>query len=486
LKKLVRTFLLLFVALLIALAANTSRYRSRQLKVSPVAAVAIDEDGAVNRLALAIRIPTISYEETAKIQHEEFRKLLGHLQSNFPLVHQKLEPEHMGDHSLLYRWPGTDSKLKPCLLMAHMDVVPADPAEWRHPPFGGAVADGYVWGRGTLDDKSNVLAILESVEWLLAKNFTPARDIYLAFGHDEEIGGTAGAALIAKSLQTRKVQLEYVLDEGLLIVTDLLRDIDAPIAAIAIAEKGYVTLQLTVGGESGHSSIPPKHTAIGEMSLAIKALEDHPFDATLNPTTRAMLTYLGPEMPYSRKILLGNLWLFAPAAKSILLGMPQTEAMMRTTTAATVMHGGIKENVLPSSATALVNFRIAQGDSVKTVIEHVRRTIANDRIQISISNNYGTEPSPVSSIDTPAFQLLQRTISETNPGVVVAPSMMMGGTDSRHYNALTNNVYRFSPLKLSKDDLSRFHGANERISIQSYIEMIRFYIRLIQNSSALR
>ncbi|HEY4491274.1 MAG TPA: M20/M25/M40 family metallo-hydrolase, partial [Acidobacteriota bacterium] len=301
-------------------------------------------------------------------------------------------------------------------------------------------------------------------------------------GHDEEIAGLDGAAKIAKALQSRDVSFEYILDEGLFI-TKGFSDISSPIAAVGIAEKGYVTLRLTLSGTPGHSSLPPKHTAIGEMSRAIQELENHPFDANLNSTTRAMLDYLGPEMPYSRRILLANVWLFDPLVQTILLRIPQTAAMMRTTSAATVIEGGMKENVLPSSVTALVNFRIAEGDSIKKIIEHVRNTVRNDRIQISIHHGFGTEPSPVSPIDSRAFQLLQKTISETHSGVVVAPSLLMGATDSRHYLVFTKNVYRFSPLQLSEDDFSRFHGANERISVRNYIEMIRFYIRLIENSA---
>ena len=370
--------LILIVALAVVLLFNTLRFRRRQLTVSPVPPVAVNEPAAVDRLAQAIRFQTTSLEDRAKISYEQFSNLRDHLQNSYPAVHSNLQREVIGHHSLLYIWRGSDRGLKPFLLMGHLDVVPADPKGWTHPPFSGAIADGYVWGRGTLDDKENVMAILEAVEWLLARNITPGRDIYFAFGHDEEIGGVDGAARIAKALQARNVPLDFVLDEGLVILKDSLPDIRSPIATIAIAEKGYVTLQLTLAGEGGHSSLPPKHTAVGEMSRAIQELEDHPFDANLNPTTRAMLAYLGPEMPYTRRILLANLWLFGPLVKTLLLRIPETAAMLRTTTAATVIHGGIKENVLPSSVTALVNF------------SGLRKVIRSGMSSIMFATRFGT------------------------------------------------------------------------------------------------
>lgn len=370
--------------------------------------------------------------------------------------------------------------------MAHQDVVPVEPGTeggWEQPPFEGRIAGGYIWGRGAMDDKSGVLGILEAVEMLVVQGFQPTRTVYLAFGHDEEVGGSEGAVKIAELLRSRNVELEYVLDEGLAITDGIVPDIARPVALIGIAEKGFVSLELSVEVEGGHSSMPPPQSAIGILSTAINRLEKNPMPASIEGVEREMFNYLGPEMPFGKRMAIANLWLFKPMVQRTLSASPSTNASIRTTTAATIIEAGLKENVLPSKARAVLNFRILPGDRIEGVAAHVRETINDPRVQI---NRFGTtfnEPSAISSANSMGFQLIQRTIRGLLPEAVVAPALMLGATDSRHYAKLTNNIYRFSPQRLRPDDVRRFHGTNERISVADYARCVRFYYYLIKDSA---
>lgn len=459
-------------------------FPSRQLQLGPAQAIAIDRDGAVKRLSAAIRFKTISFQEPKEASAQEFARLHVFLAKSFPRVHQQLTKETVNGHSLLYTWTGKGARLKPMLLMGHMDVVPVDaPTErqWTHPPFAGEIADGYIWGRGTMDDKVSVLGILEAVEYLLSAGFQPQRTIYLAFGHDEEIGGHNGAAKIAELLRSRGVELEYVLDEGMNVVDGIVPGIAAPAALIGIAEKGYLSLELSVQTAGGHSSIPPIDTAIGIISRALQRLEAAPFPARLSGPTRRMLEYLGPEMAWPQRLALANLWLFDPLVRKQLAASTLTNAIIRTTLAPTLFNAGMTEYSLPTQARAVVNLRIVPGDTIAGVTEHVRQTIDDPRVKIA-ALPIRVEPSAVSDIEAASFSVIHRTIRQAIPEVLVAPALLVAGTDSRHYAPLTKNIYRFLPITLRPDDARRYHGINERISLQDYERCVRFYTQLIRNS----
>ena len=468
------------------LLVNTLRFTSRQVQVEPVQMVAVDEDAVAGRLAQALRFQTVSYQDPRDVKGEEFVALHRYLDQTFPRIHAALTWERVGDYSLLYTWKGRDEKLKPVLLMGHQDVVPVDPealAAWHQPPFEGRITDGFVWGRGSLDDKFSVLGIMEAVEMHLAHGFRPQRTIYLAFGHDEEIGGHHGAAKVAELLGGRSGELEFVLDEGLAMVEDLIPGLAKPVALVGIADKGYVSVDLSVDVESGHSSMPPPQTAIGILSAAISRLEAHPMPSTLEGVQRQVLDHIGPELPFGGRLVMANLWLFAPLVERRLSARPNTNAGIRTTTAATMFSAGVKENLLPGRARAIVNFRILPGDSIEGVLGHVGRVVDDPRVKIEKLEASAGEPSAVSSVDTAGFRILQRTLRQVFPEVVVAPALCVGGTDSEHYAKLSNAVYRFSPLRLRPEDMSRLHGMNERTSVKDYAAGVRFYYHLISNSA---
>jgi carboxypeptidase PM20D1 len=454
------------IALLLALlVVRAALFRPPPVTVEPVGVPEVDAQSAALHLSQALRFPTISHEDPADFDSGAFSLLHAYLGQSYPRAHSELEL--VGPASLLYTWKGEEPDLPPVVLMAHQDVVPIEPGtegEWSYRPFGGEIAGGYIWGRGAMDDKGSLVAILEAVETLLARGFRPKRSIYLAFGHDEEVGGEAGAAAIAELLKSRGVRPFLVLDEGGAIVEGFLPGLGRPIATVGIAEKGAASVEIEVKVEGGHSSVPPRQTAIGILSRALVRLEDNPLPGGIQGPFRDMLLTVGREMSFSRRLVLANLWLFGPLVERQLSRVPAADSMMRTSTAVTIIDGGVKSNVLPSKATAVVNFRIAPGDTVEGVLDHVRRVIGDPRVSV-VEARETREPSPVSPTDSEGYRLVERTIRQIFPEAIVAPYLLPGGTDSRHFTALTSDVYRFGAIRVGSDDLRRAHGTDERVSV---------------------
>lgn len=480
-----RTLLLLLAttcALVVGFAVVlTARYVSTQSPVQAAPEVAIP-GGAAERLAGAVRIPTISAEDPAMSDAQAFRALHAYLQTAFPHVHEQLRREIVGTHSLLYTWPGSDASLNPILFLGHMDVVPIEPGteeRWEQAPFSGRIVDGFVWGRGAIDNKSAVLGTLEAVEMLLSEGFRPARTVYLAYGHDEEVGGTGGAREIAALLKARGVELEMVLDEGGVIGDGLFPGISEPVALVGIAEKGFVSVELSARVAGGHSSLPPSRSAIGIVSAAVARLEESPMTARLEGPTRLLFDRIGPRFPLVQRAVFANLWLTRPFVVRSLAQSPATNAMVRTTTAPTIFRAGSKDNMLPSAATAVINFRILTGNSIASVLEHVSRTINDHRVEIRTVGRFSAEPSAISTADSDAFHILERAIRSVVPEAVVAPYLVVVVTDARYYSGLSRNVFRFLPLRLTARDLERMHGLDERIGIPEYESVIRTYRQLL-------
>ena len=464
---------------------RTARFVSRQVTVELIPEIQVNTEQAAQSLSQALRFQTISHENPAQFPAEEFLAFHKFFAQAFPKVHATLAKEVVGEYSLLYTWKGRQDSLEPVLLMGHLDVVPVEPGTeqtWTYPAFEGLIAERYVWGRGAWDDKSSVVATLEAVELLLNQGFQPQRSLYLAFGHDEEIGGLKGAAEISALLRSRGVKLEYVLDEGGIVAEGMIPGISAPVSLIGIAEKGYLSLELTVESPGGHSSMPPPQSAIGILSAAIHRLEQSPLPARFAGATRQMYSYLGPEMPFLTRMIFANLWLFGGLLESRLAANPATNAQIRTTTAATIFEAGVKENVLPRKARAVVNFRILPGESVQIVIAYVKETVNAPRVHIQVWGELFSEPSRVSSTESPGFKTLERTIRQVFPRVVVAPYLVVGATDSRYYAELGADTYRFLPFIIRSEDLPRLHGVNERVSVEGFAQAVRFYVQLLRNS----
>ncbi|MGB3491032.1 MAG: M20 family peptidase [Xanthobacteraceae bacterium] len=473
------------VVLAAIVAVNTFRLGSKQLQVAAIPRAAVDEQGAAKRLAEAVRFKTISNFLNPDQDADALRGLREHIAASFPAFHAVAKREIVGQHSLLYTWEGSDAAAKPIALLAHQDVVPVAPGtekDWQQPPFDGVIADGFIWGRGSWDDKGNLYSMLEAAEQMAKAGFRPKRTIYFAFGHDEEVSGQRGAKAIAALLASRGVKLDFVLDEGLLITDGIMKGLDQPAALIGVAEKGYATLVLTSRATPGHSSMPPRETAIGMMAAALARLEDHSLPARVRGAVGEMFDTLAPEMHGFNRVVLSNLWLFKPLLVREFDKSGPTRAMVRTTTALTIFNAGDKDNVLPGNAEATVNFRLLPGDTQDSVTAHVRDTVKNDKIAIAPFPG-NTNPPPVTGTASTGYRVLNQTIREVFPDVIVAPGLMIAATDSRHYAGLTDNIFRFSPVRATSEDLKRFHGTNERLSIVNYADMIRFYLRFIQASA---
>lgn len=483
-KKILAVLGLAVLLLAAVLLFRASTLESRQIQAEPVTDLTVDADAAAQRLAGAVRFPTISHEGGQNVEAQAFLDLHEYLRASFPRVHQTLTREVVGGYSLLYTWPGWKPDLPPILLMSHLDVVPVEPGtekQWTHPPFSGAIAEGYIWGRGTMDDKVSVLGVLEGIETLIGEGFQPERTVLLAFGHDEEVGGVQGAAAIARLLESRGVRPAIILDEGGVIAKGMVAGLESPVAMISTAEKGFVTVELTARGQGGHSSMPPRHTAIGLVADAVRRLEENPMPARIDGATRESFEFLAPELPLGMRLPLANLWLFEPLVVKQFAAEPGSDARLRTTTAATLIRGGVKENVLPSEARAWVNFRILPGDSVAAVLAHVRKTVGPG-IEVAVSG-LASEPSPESRTDAESFRLLQTTLSQVFPGMLASPNLLSGGTDTKHFQKLSANVYRFIPVPFTAEDLERFHGTNERVGVQDYAAAVRFYAQLVRNAA---
>lgn len=491
LKRIVVGLLLVVGLLAVALALNTWRQGSRQLQVAPAPQLAVDANRVAESLGAAIRARTISDAADANANADQFAALHAHLTQRYPLVHLKLQREVVGGLSLLYSWPGSEASLPAIVLMAHQDVVPVAPGtekDWAAEPFSGVVRDGFVWGRGSWDDKANLVTQLEAVEALLAANFQPRRSVYLVFGADEEIGGLRGALPIANVLKSRGVKAQFVVDEGLLITEGIMPGLAAPAALVGVAEKGYLSVGLSASSPPGHSSMPPTgagKTAIGALAGVLTRLETGQRPAAIRGVAHDMFAAVAPEMGGFGRVALSNLWLFGPVVERQLTGAPSTNALLRTTTALTIVAAGNKDNVLPGRAEATVNFRLLPGETKADLLAHVQRAIGDAPVTAH-AHGGGSEASTVTPHDGEPFKLVERTVRELFPGTVVAPGLMLGATDSRHFTELTDHVLRFSPVRAGPADLARFHGTNERIAVSNLAELVRFYHRLIEQGTEVK
>lgn len=432
--------------------------------------------------------PEASEPLPVEFEEEEFAAFHAFLRGAFPRVHESLARESPDGRALLFTWPGRRPELAPAVLMAHMDVVPVEPDtedKWTYPPFGGRVADGYVWGRGALDDKAGLMAILEATEALLAEGWQPDRTFLLAFGGDEEVGGTRGAARIAARLTLEGVRPAVVVDEGGFLVEGLLEGVRAPVALLGIGEKGYANIRLTVRGAGGHASVPPREPAAAVLGRALDRLARHPMPTRLEPAAPTFEA-MAPEMGLLARALVANRWLTAPLIRWRLSRQPTTDALIRTTIAPTLLEGSGKENVLPARARALLNVRVLPGDSVRDVVVHVRRVVDDDRVEVTlIGGPFAIEPPPVSPDSGAAYEALRRAVAASFPEAIPVPYLLFAATDSRWFAPLTPHIYRFRHLRLEPGDAARIHGTDERIAVQDHLRGIGFWRRLIRTIDAM-
>lgn len=472
--KIIGIILLLSVAIVLV---KTFLFKSKQVQVMPYQSLVLN-DSCVVHLQKAITYKTVSYDDPAKMDSSAFYGFQSFLIKTYPLVFAKMSVEKVNVFGLILHWKGQSATAKPVILMAHQDVVPVEEAtknNWDAEPFSGAIKNGFIYGRGAIDDKGSLIALLEGAEQLLKEGFVPKSDIYFMFGHDEEVSGLKGAKAMAQLFKNRKVDPAFVLDEGGIVTEFKVPGLRKTAAVVGIAEKGYQSLKLKINIPGGHSSMPEEKTAIDELAKAVVALKENPFKADLGKTVQSFLAYIGPEMPFVSKMAMANQWLFAPMIKNTYAKSAAGNATIRTTTTTTIFNAGIKENLIPGEAEAIINFRTQPGVTRQDVIDYVKQVIANDEIQI-IPQGEGNEPKQVAEVDSDGFKLIQKTISAYKKDIVVAPYLVLGATDGRYFANITSQVFRFIPFT----DPEGFHGVNERIKVTEFKKGVGFYYNLIK------
>lgn len=472
------------VVVLVMLALlRAARLDNPQLPSVPPAPAPLAGETLAAQLAAAITFPTLSQRDDGA-SAAPFRALHAWLDRTYPRSASTLSDTWV-DAGRLRTWTGSHPHLPPLVLAAHLDVVPVSPDAvtlWTQPPFAGVVTDGYVWGRGALDDKASAIAMLAAIEALIAQGYRPLRTVHVALGHDEEIGGAGGAAQMAAYLGRTGPPPYLVLDEGMLVTYGIVPGVTAAVALVGVAEKGYLSLRLTATAAGGHSSMPASPSAIGLMAAALRRIEAQPFAARLHGPAAEMARWLAPSQGWGARLVAANMDILEPLLLPLLGASPAGNAWVRTTTALTMFHAGVQDNVLPSHAEAVVNLRIRPGQSAAEVMAEVQRRIADPRIAVEVTGTV-IEPSPISPTSGRAFAQLQRSIAETFPGALVAPGLVIAATDARHYATISRHVYRFLPLVVTAADLQRFHGIDERIAVSDLERAATFYTRLILNTT---
>jgi carboxypeptidase PM20D1 len=449
--------------------------------IPDVSAYAIDASAAAERLAQAIRLPTVSLVE-ATDDRAPFANLHTWMQQTYPAFHAVARREVFGEFSLMYTWVGSDPAQPPMVLTAHMDVVPAPEdthKAWGADPFSGAIADGYINGRGAIDDKGSLVALLEAAEYLAAQERQPARTIIFAFGHDEEIGGENGAVLMAAGLAERGVNAWFVLDEGSAAL-DPLPLTGRPAALIAIAERGFATMRIRAEGQPGHSSMPPRETAVSRAAEAVDRIHAMTIERRLEGGPALdMMRALSDELPFTTRMAVANEWLFGPLLRQRMEADPAARALMGTSVAPTMINGGVRANVMPAEVEAMINFRLHPRDASEDILDRARAAIADlDGVTIDWAEP-PREATPVSSATSSSYALIA-ALSGAVLDMPTAPGLMLAGADARHYAGVAQNVYRFQPVLFTPPDLEGIHGVGERLSIDNLDRMIRFYVGLIE------
>lgn len=429
------------------------------------------------KLSKLIQFATVSAYDPKEEDEEAFASLKRELPILYPRVHGTMEREEPSDRSLLFTWKGKNETLKPAVLCAHFDVVPSgDVAKWSHGPFSGDIVDGAVWGRGAQDIKVLMASILEAAENLISEGFVPERTIYFAFGGDEEVGGARGASAIAGHLAKKGIKASFLVDEGGPISVGMLSFAYRPLALVGVAEKGYMDLNIRTKGQGGHASMPPRHTAPGDLARAIAAMEATPPPARLTRTIKSFLSYLAPQSSLPYRLLFKNLWLTAPIIKLAFGGAPTTNALIRTTTACTMLKGSTKENVLADIAEATVNVRILPGETIQEVIARMQRLVVRYGAEVSIKHaGHAVEASSESSTDHEGWHAIEAALKVSHPEAACIPFLFSAGTDTKHYRDIVEDSYRFTSIPQTQEDLKGVHGDNEKVRLEDLDRCATFY-----------
>lgn len=477
-KKVFLGFLLILLVVLGVIFLNYFTLASKQLPVEGTKTDISSIKGAEERIAQSLTYPTVSYEDTSLIDFEQYYLFHTFLRGTFPNIFHNVNVEMVNDLTMMLHWEGTDKSLKPGILMAHYDVVPvSDDTKdmWSVPPFQGVIKGDTLFGRGSVDNKINLMAQLEAIDFLLKNKYWPKRDLYFVFGHDEEIGGVNGALAVAKLLKSRGIEADFVLDEGGFVTEHMVPGVSQPVALVGTSEKGYLNLELSVNINGGHSSMPAPNNSIATLSKALYDLSQQPFAPTMSQSMKDFIEHIAPHSSFINRLAMSNTWLFQPVINSIYSASPAGNAMIRTSMVPTIIHGGVKANVIPNVVTANVNYRILPGMSIEQVVERTKKAINNPEVHVKVLQPT-QEASPVSPINTTAFKQISDAIHLNFDNTIVTPFLMIAGTDSKHFDIVTDKIYKFSPML----DPVGFHGVDEYLILSDYKKAIGFYIDFIK------
>lgn len=489
-KKVKYTLLAALGAAAASVPIKAALYTPEKIEVPPMADEAVDLERFRKNLSDAIKFKTIAAKEAVNTDWTVFDAFHDFLKERYPLIHSKLDLTVVARGSLVFRWKGSRSDLDPIALLAHQDVVPISEGtwdDWTHDPFEGFDDGEFIWGRGALDMKNHLIGVLESVETLLSEDFVPERDVYILLGHNEEImcaSNENGATCICEYLKEKGVHLDAIIDEGgAILPVNVKGVINRHLAGIGVAEKGYADVEVSVTAKGGHSSQAPNHTAIGHLADVIKDIEGHQFKAKVSPMIRELLDKVGRSCSYPVRLVTCNMKLLEPVVAKVGSFIPPAASMLRTTFGITMASGSPQANVLPQKASVTVNFRMFPGQTVDDVLEHLHKVIRNKNVDINLLPGW-KNPSAVSPSDSRSFKIIETICRSMNDDVVVAPYLVMGGTDACHYQPICENIYRYSPFLVSTSLLLTTHGTNERIPVAVMADGVKFFKRYIRLASA--
>ena len=467
-------FLLLVFPLVLLLRALAFKPKKQNKLI--VENVDMDFDKAISRFSGMIKIPTVSHADVSLEDPSVFKKFQDYLNDAYPLVTKTCPRRILGPKGLLYHWKGKSSE-KASVFMAHYDVVPVNREGWSQDPFGAEIIDNVLWGRGTLDTKCTLCGVMEAAEYLLSKGFIPEHDIYLSFSGDEEPHGPSCPAIV-EELKKENINVEFVLDEGGAVVEGVFPGIKERFAVIGIGEKGQMDVELSMESKGGHASTPPKHTIVGKLAQAVCNIENNPLPMHVTPPVSAMFDVLGRHAGLGMRLVFANLKVFYPLFNMLTKKTGgELNAMLRTTTAVTKMAGSDAFNVIPPKASIGINIRYLAEDGRENIISHFKRVIKNEDVKIEVK--YDEEPSRYSKIDSPEFELLSDAIRQTWEKTLVTPYLMMACSDSRHYSKISDKVYRFSAMHLTKEERGLIHGNDERIRLDEFKRTLAFFVRIM-------
>lgn len=471
------TVLAIIVLLVVVLLVNAARLKPTSV-TSPIPhSEEMGTDEAVARFQEMLRSKTVWGRENPDADHAPFDEFVPKLKRLFPLVFEKLDLQMVNTYGILLTWKGDDLDLKPIILMAHHDVVEADPTGWTHDPFAAEIVDGKIWARGSVDTKCILAGLLEATETLLSQGYQPPRTIYIWSSNCEEDNGDTTPAAV-EWFQKQGIDPLFVLDEGGAIIDNAPLGVDCEFALIGVTEKGLFNAFLTTNAAGGHASTPALTDATSKLVSGLDDLQKTPAPSRLSAPVEMMLKELAAHGSFGIRLVMGNLWLFRPLVLSILRKNPETAAMVRTTYALTELEGSPTANVIPKQAHACVNVRVDPAESVE---EAKARILSHFDADTECRLRDANEPSPISPFDDEVFEYLRAVTNSVYPDAGIAPYVQVSCSDSRHFARIYPRVYRFAGILFKGDQRARIHGQDENLDVESYKRGVGFYIEFIRH-----